>query len=144
MNPFSFLRCHLDALQTEPALRDALHPAAELDGHWHVTAPALGLAFVARDDQVVSSVFVYCSPVEGFEPYAGPLPHGLTAAMSRDQVRSVLGPPERSGEASRLPVLGDRPAWDRFVVAEGRLHVSYRLGSAGISMLTLMTPETAP
>ncbi len=144
MEPFGFLRRHLDALQTDPALRGALEPAAELDGRWHVAAPALGLAFVALEDRVVSSVFVYCEPIEGFEPYAGPLPHGLTAAMGRDRVRSVLGPPERSGEASRLPVLGDRPAWDRFVVAEGRLHVSYRLGSPGISMLTLMTPETAP
>ena len=144
MDPSSFLRRHLDGLQADPALHGALEPAEELDGRWHVAAPALGLVFGAPEDRVVSMVFVYCTPTEGFEPYGGPLPHGLAAPMSRDQVRSLLGRPERSGEASWLPVLGDKPAWDRFVVDEGRLHVSYRLGSPGISMLTLMTAESAP
>ena len=144
MDPFSFLRRHLDGLEADPALHGALEPAEERDGRWHVAAPALGLAFAAPEDRVVSSVFVYCMSIEGFAPYGGPLPHGLSATMGRDQVRSLLGRPERSGEASRLPVLGDKPAWDRFVVDESRLHVSYRLGSPGISMLTLMTAESAP
>ena len=144
MEPSSFLRRPLDDLRADPRLGDALGRAEELDGRWHVAAPAPGLAFVAPEDRVVSSVFVYCSPIQRFTPYAGPLPHGLTAPMGRDEVRSLLGPSERSGEASRLPVLGDKPAWDRFVVEEGRLHVSYRLGSPGISMLTLMTGESAP
>ena len=144
MDPFSFLRRQLDDLRVDPALHGALGPAEERDGRWRVAAPALGLAFVAPEDRVVSMVFVYCTPIEGFEPYGGPLPHGLKTAMSRDQVRSLLGRPERSGDASRLPVLGDKPAWDRFVVDESRLHVSYRPGSPGISMLTLMTGESAP
>lgn len=144
MEPTSYLRRQLDDLRVDPALRDALGPAEERDGRWRVAAPALGMAFVTPEDRVVSMVFVYCTPIEGFEPYGGPLPHGLKTAMGRDQVRSLLGWPERSGEPSRLPVLGDKPAWDRFEVAEGRLHVSYRLGSPGISMLTLMTAESAP
>ena len=100
MDPSSFLRCHLDGLQADPVLRGALGPVTGQDGRWHVAAPALGLAFLALEDRVVSSVFVYCTPIEGFEPYAGPLPHGLTTAMGRDRVRSVLG--RRSGRAKRV------------------------------------------
>ncbi len=98
MEPSSFLRRPLDDLRADPRSGDALGRAEELDGRWHVAAPAPGLAFVAPEDRVVSSVFVYCLPIEGFAPYDGPLPHGLAAAMSRDQVRSLLG---RNGPARR-------------------------------------------
>ena len=145
MEPYSFLSADTSTICTSThGLHGALEPAAEQDGRWRVDAPAPGLAFVAQEDRVVSSVFVYCRPMEGFEAYAGPLPHDLDARMGRDRVRSLLGPPERSGDAIRLPVLGDKPAWDRFQVDECLLHVSYVLGSPGISMLTLMTPESAP
>ncbi len=64
--------------------------------------------------------------------------------MSRGEVRNLLGDPERSGEAARLPVLGDMPAWDRFVVHDFFLHAQYRGDGPGLSLVTMMTPEAAP
>lgn len=65
-------------------------------------------------------------------------------AMSRRQVQERFGPPASSGDAIRLPVLGDRGPWDLFVLPEGVLHIHYRVGRDEIELVTLMRPDAVP
>lgn len=50
----------------------------------------------------------------------------------------------RTGPAVRLPVLGDRGAWDRFSRDDASIHVQYRLDRDAIDMITLMRLDTVP
>ena len=48
---------------------------------------------------------------------------GVPFALSRQDVLERFGVPARSGGAVRIPVLGDRGAWDRFTLPAGSLHI---------------------
>ena len=147
-----FLGARVGDVRSDPALAGALREPEEIEGHVHLGAPGLGMGLVARvggelaavDQLRVSTVHLYCIPDGEHSAYTGPLPRGLTAEMSRREVRNLLGDPERSGEAVRLPVLGDMPAWDRFAVDGWFLHAQYRGAGPGLSLVTMMTPEAAP
>jgi hypothetical protein len=117
-----------------------------IEDRTHLNAPALGLGFTEHGDGIVGVIHVYAEAGNGMHAFEGQLPCRLSRGMSRPEVRDLLGPPESSGEAVTLPVLGDKPSWDRFVVADGvYLHVSHRCdGRPGLSLVTLMTKEFAP
>ena len=139
-------------VRIDPALAGALREPEEIEGDVHLGAPRLGVGLVALaegqhaevDQLRVSTVHLHCTPDSEHSAYTGLLPRGLGAEMSRHEVRNLLGDPERSGETVRLPVLGDMPAWDRFVVGGWFLHVQYRGDGSGLSLVTMMTPEAAP
>jgi len=66
-------------------------------------------------------------------------------ALSRKEVLKRLGSPSKSGAAVRLPVLGDKGAWDRFAtLPAGSVHVQYRLDRDEIDMVTLMRRDAEP
>jgi hypothetical protein len=65
-------------------------------------------------------------------------------AMTRQQVLERFGTPARSGGAVRIPGLGDRGAWDRFILPQGTLHVQYHVERDEIDMITLMHPDAVP
>lgn len=64
--------------------------------------------------------------------------------MTRMQVRERFGPPAESGNAVRLPVLGDRGPWDLFVLPNGVLHIQYCVARDEIELVTLMHPDAVP
>ena len=131
-----------------------LHAQAELSGHLtspvriegrtHVGAPSIGIGFVDHGDGLVGTIHVHCDATEGMDRFAGELPHGLSRTMPQVEVRRLLGEPESSKAGLTLPVLGAMPPWDRFVVGECVVHVSYRADEQGLSLVTLMSREVAP
>lgn len=64
--------------------------------------------------------------------------------MVREQVLERFGTPTESGGRSRIPVLGDYGAWDRFTLPEGTLHIQYALERDEIEMITLMRADVVP
>jgi hypothetical protein len=69
---------------------------------------------------------------------------GFAFSMSRCEVLQRLGPAAASGAAVRIPGLGDRGAWDRFVLPQGVLHVQYRTDRDEIDLVTLMRADAVP
>jgi hypothetical protein len=65
-------------------------------------------------------------------------------SLSRREVLERYGSPSKSGGISRIPVLGDRGAWDRFALRGATIHFQYRLDRDEIDMITLMCPHVAP
>jgi hypothetical protein len=65
-------------------------------------------------------------------------------SLSRREVLNRFGSASKSGAAVRVPVLGDRGAWDRFTLPAGSIHVQYRLDRDEIDMITLMCRDAEP
>lgn len=65
-------------------------------------------------------------------------------SLSRREVLERYGSPSKSGAAVRLPVLGDRGAWDRFALPAGTIHFQYRLDRDEIEMITLIRRDAVP
>lgn len=103
----------------------------------YLSAPEAGLGAQLDEAGRIAVVFLHSAGHEGHAAYAGTLPFGLEFGQSRDQVRALLGVPDRSGEASQLPFLGPKPAWDAFRRGAIEVHVSYTSDDAGISLVTL-------
>jgi len=139
------LGSRFEALGSVPEIEEFLTEPETILDRRYISAEALGLEFSEHEDGVVGVIHVFTEPQHGVHPFEGELPCGLSSTMSRSEVRSLLGPPESAGEAITVPVLGDQPPWDRFVVAgDVYLHVSYRREHPGISRVTLMTEGCVP
>jgi hypothetical protein len=69
---------------------------------------------------------------------------GVPFSTKRQEVLERFGTPASSGGPVRIPVLGDRGAWDRFTVPEGSLHVQYSSDRDEIDMITLIRPDAVP
>ena len=127
-----------------PELNGCLSPPERMEERTHVEAPTLGIGFVDHGDGIVGTIHVHCEASEGTGVFTGHLPMGLSKTMTRSEVRGLLGEPESSGGEVTLPVLGSRPAWDRFSVGEQLIHVAYRPGGPGLSLVTIMSRKVAP
>lgn len=134
----------LSELATDPRLAEHLLPLERVDDRTHVSAPELGLDFSDDADGLVRTVHIHVEPHDGMNGFRGRLPAGLSCDLNRSEVRALLGVPESFGEAVTLAVLGPQPSWDRFLVDGGFVHVSYRQDGRGLSMVTVMSLETAP
>jgi hypothetical protein len=90
----------------------------------------------AKDE--IASIFLSSS--DGWNDSLFDIPFSLTRA----EVVSRLGTPEKSGKQHRDPILGDMGAWDRFRVPQGVIHIQYRFDGPGISKITLMRSDVVP
>ena len=72
------------------------------------------------------------------------LPFGLNAQMQPEDVKQVLGSPDKAGEEKEIEFLGMYGAWLRFDRKDICIHVEFNLGAQSIKQVTLMLPEVAP
>lgn len=144
MDLLGLLGTRVADLVADPELSGHLSPPERIEERTHVEAHKLGIGFVDHGDGVVGTIHVHCEAAEGMSAFIGPLPMGLSKTMTRSEVRDLLGQPESSGGEVTLPVLGSRPSWDRFKIDEGMVHVSYRIGAPGLSLITIMSRAVAP
>ncbi|SFI94038.1 hypothetical protein SAMN03159338_0365 [Sphingomonas sp. NFR04] len=108
-----------------------------LDDRDYLSSIAFGISLVVVDGHV-AAVFLYGGGKEGFARFPFRVPLDLTFDMSREVVRSRLGSPEESAEAGQMPVLGWKPAWDRFVRDGFELHAEYSEDLTSVQMFTVL------
>lgn len=68
----------------------------------------------------------------------------VSFAMRRDQILKRFGMPTESGGATRIAVLGDYGAWDRFALSEGTLHVQYAFERDEIELVAMFIASVMP
>lgn len=69
----------------------------------------------------------------------------LSFSMSREQVRSALGAPSKSGGGVRSALLGRViPPWDRYDLRDHSLHLRYTEDGGAVAMVTLMAAWRVP
>ncbi|MBR0641707.1 hypothetical protein [Plastoroseomonas hellenica] len=120
------------------------HPVIERVGDQsYLRIPEDGLSLVLPDHAHVGAVQLHAEGHEGYAGFPHRIPCGLAFAMSRDRVRQILGPPEASGEAALVPILGSKPAWDRFSLGATTLHAEYADDLQAVQMFTITTSQAA-
>jgi len=95
-----------------------------------------GVQVICNEDERVRTIFLHQGDGEAL--VAVPFP------MTREEVLGHYGTPSKSGDAVRLPVLGDRGAWDRFSRPGVVIHVQYLVDRDAIDMVTFMRPDSVP
>ena len=124
-------------LSKEPDLKEGQPDACAFIGK------KVGYEISAEDGRVVA-VFLRVEKSDGFVSFPGPLPYKVPRDATRTEVRRLLGKPEHSGKAYKDKILGPQNAWDRFAVDSIRVHFEYTDPGLQISLVTLMTEESAP
>lgn len=114
---------------------DAIPP--KQDGRSYLEMPATGVSFVLSDDDHVTTVHLYSENRHEYSQYISSMPFGLSFAMSRDAVRSLLGKPERAMDAADHPLLGKMMARDIFTHDEYSVSVEYMPRLDGISLISI-------
>jgi hypothetical protein len=113
-------------------------PEAEAIGdRSYVSLPSQGVSLVLLDNERVGVIQLHGAGHEGFVQFHGDMPGSLAFGMSRGQVRLLRGTPDRHGEMQAIPVLGDKPAWDSFVIDGVRLHVEYSIKDQLVQVVSL-------
>lgn len=95
-----------------------------------------GVEVICDEDERIRSIFLHRG--------GGEVVSDLSFALSRQRVLDHFGPAGCSGPVTRIPVLGDRGAWDRFIREDAVVHVQYRLDRDAIDQITLMRPDAVP
>jgi hypothetical protein len=104
----------------------------------YVSLIAAGVSLVLPDHVHVGVVQLHAEGHEGFAGYVGRIPGGITLTMSRDEIRRKLGLPKKSGEAKRVPILGQKPAWDSYAIGSMHLHVQYSMNGSRVQLVSLI------
>ena len=124
-----------------PDVLKAQRPVIQSIGDWtYVSIRDAGLSLVLPDNEHIDTVQLYAAGKDGYSGFSHPIPGGLTFMMSRVAVRHLLGPPNSAGEATVLPILGKKPAWDRFVLGALVIHAEYTDDVQSVQMFTLTAP----
>jgi len=108
-----------------------------------LSAQSAGYQFVHCRGAVVTA-FVYVIPADGFRPFSGPLPGGLSASATRQEVLDRYGIPSRSGAAVTIAGLGRQGPWDRFDVGRVCVHFQYTESGERIRLVSVMVADEAP
>lgn len=99
---------------------------------------------VSAEEGRVVAVFLYVEKADGFSAFPDSLPYDVPRDATRTEVRRLLGKPEHSGKAMNDKILGPQSAWDRFALDSVRIHFEYTDPGLQISLITLMTEDSAP
>lgn len=124
-------------LRASSALGQGMPEAESIGDQSYVSLPAQGVSLVLLDNDRVGVIQMHGAGHEGFAQFAGDVPGGIAFAMSRSQIRQLLGTPDRHGEKQKVPVLGDKPAWDNYLIDGMRVHVEYTLTGQSVQLISL-------
>ncbi len=84
----------------------------------------------------MEQILIYPQGGDGYNPFAGNLPKGLTPNIRREGVIALLGKPANQGfDAAR------NESWERYDFQAYSLHLTYRSGECGIFILRIMKPQ---
>ncbi len=103
----------------------------------YVSLPDKGVSLLLPDNERVGVIQLYGAGHEGFSSFEGAVPRGVAFAMPRTAVRKQLGEPKNSGERQSIPVLGEKPAWDAYLLDGVRLHIEYTLQAESVQLISL-------
>lgn len=120
-----------DLVLPDPCVEETIGETA------YVTLPVNGVSLILDQDGMVTVVQLYGPRCEEVAVYQGELPAGLRFEFSREQARTALGQPLRSGSDITLPDLGHMPPWDRWIVNDLPIHVEYDFDTSSIRLVTL-------
>lgn len=109
----------------------------------YLSSRAEGYIFTFVNDQI-TTLFVFNEPSDGYTPFCGEFPIGLSPTATRQDVRRVFKNPERSGTAKSILEPNRTLTWDRFVHGALRLHFQYVQPNERISQITVMLATIAP
>lgn len=126
------------------ALRSLVGEAQEWtdEGDVYFTSKTSGVELLTNTRGDVAAIFLFGPESEGVSEYRSDLPSGLRFGLSRDEVRSLLGDPDESGDAKVH--LGDAIAsWDKYRLADYCLHARYALDGSHIVRVTVTPNEAA-
>jgi hypothetical protein len=104
--------------------------------------PTIGLQFLLNETDIIETIFFVIEGDNHVGPYMWSFRNGVNPSSSRKEVLAALGQPDRSRQADT-----DDPSapggWDRFRLPTGLVHVQYKPGGVGVSMVTVMQLEFA-
>lgn len=92
----------------------------------------------SRDKEFINTFFF------DKEKHAGVEFFDMSFDLNREEIRSKIGLPSKSGEGFLDPILGEYGPWDRFKKADYTVHIQYCLESSSVVRVTIMSNDVVP
>lgn len=86
---------------------------------------------------IISTIQLYSEGKDGCRMFKGELPFNLQFSYSRDEVRSRLGMPKKSGGGKTVLYIGYTPYWDKYFLDGCTLHFQYSNDDNSIQLITI-------
>jgi hypothetical protein len=127
-------------IQDTADFRGVSVPVPELIGdEYYIEIPSIGVSMVLPDGETVTAIHLHAENHEGYSQYQGEIPTGILFSMSREQVRKILGAPIQYSDGRKVLLLGERPAWDAYIINDLKIHFEYAENTDSIGLVTLST-----
>lgn len=86
---------------------------------------------------IIDTIQFYSEGKDGCSMFKGELPFNLQFSYSRDEVRSRLGMPKKSGGGKTVLYIGYTPYWDKYFLDGCTLHFQYSNDDNSIQLITI-------
>jgi hypothetical protein len=131
-----------ESIRSSDVLSGVQIPEPEfIDLDSYIELPNLGVSLVLTRGEFVSTIQLYSQGRDGYREFDGKVPGDIVFSMSRADVRGKLGDAKSSGEAVSVPILGDKPAWDKFDVGGIAVHVEYCSDLTSVGLVSISAKE---
>lgn len=124
-------------LRASSAIAQNMPEAESIGDQNYVLLTEHGISLVLPDTERVGVIQLHRAGHEGFSEYQGAMPGNVSFAMSRAEVRNLLGTPYLHGEKQAIPVLGEKPAWDSYLLDGVRMHIEYTRTAESVQLISL-------
>ena len=129
-----------------PGLRPSVDDGEPGDGRdcvRYLASERDGIRIKVAADGEVLAIFLVSGGKDGFSPFAGELPGGLTFESAPRDVVISLGPPAYRRARGRVGHI-EVGELMRFDWPSSSLHIQFRSDNRGIEMITAMTAKSVP
>ena len=133
----SFIAAFSGTLTAEP-------PDPDLPDRRYFVGEATEIELLADDRNRLQTIFLYLNRYKGHREYRGPLPRGLLAAMTQQEVRQILGSPQFERQAGEIKYLGRFGPIDRYDFEDCSIHLQYSETHGCIDQVSLAVLSAVP
>jgi hypothetical protein len=113
-------------------------PGHPEDRRHYYNLPELGLQFLIQNGGIITTIFFHMEGDSDVRPYAWHFKNGLNPTSTREEVLTAFGMPERSSATDQKSHQFAPGGWDRFLLPRCIIHITYKQGNKGVSLVCSM------
>ena len=104
---------------------------------YYLTNKQEGIEIAMPPNLIIDTVHLFSEGYEGSKNFNEELPFKIKFSYCRNDVRKILGQPNKSGGGHKSLYIGHIPYWDKYFFETYTLHFTYSESKDSIDMITI-------
>ncbi len=103
-----------------------------------------GIDIMLSNDNIITSIHFYSGEHGDSKAYTDKLPNGISFCLSRENIHSLFGVPDKTGGGEFNVFFGRVKKWDKYFYADYSVHLEYSDSEDKILLITCASKKLEP